>query len=193
VDIENETYHLISIEGGGFEGEEGQPTLPTFARLIQIPDRAGVSFEVTALETIELPGFRPFPTQPEQTDGFVVDREAYSRSGYPTGDPVRIGAPAIARDLRVVPIVFHPFRYDPSRETIEVAQRIEVRVTFSGVDLRNVRDGQARAIPARFDHLYRNLVVNYEGPRTGGSASLGKYVIICPDRVHHASRSRTGS
>ena len=184
VTIDEETYHLLSIEGGGVTGESGQPTLPTFARLIQIPDRSGVSFEITALETIELSGYRPFPAQPDRAGEFVVDRQAYARTGYPETERVRIGAPAIARNLRIVPLLFQPVRYDPARETIEVAQRIEVHLRFAGADLRNALTGAARPISTGFDELYQELVVNYEsqGPRDGESGLLGEYLIICPDQ-----------
>ncbi|MCK4306047.1 MAG: hypothetical protein KAY24_17540, partial [Candidatus Eisenbacteria sp.] len=181
IELEGETYHVLEIDGGGFDGAEGEPMLPTFSRLIQIPDRAGVSFETISVETTELAGYRPFPMQPEDGSDFVINREAYAGTGYAEEDRVRIGDPAIARDLRVVPITFRPVRYDPSRETIEVASRVRVDVTFAGTDLRNAKERHARVIPASFDRLYRRLVANYEGPRQGQSVSLGSCVIICPN------------
>jgi hypothetical protein len=193
LDIDGQTYHVLEIAGGAVDGLTGEPMLPTFSRLIQIPDRAGVSFEARVIETTELPGYRPFPMQPEelghpeecapprQSPPFAINHEAYARDGYPESFPVRIGEPAIARDLRVVPITLAPVRYDPARETIEVASRIQVQVTFAGVDLRNAKQRHARVIPRSFDQLYRNLVVNYEGPREDQAVSLGSYVIICPN------------
>jgi hypothetical protein len=208
LEIDGGTYHLLEIEGGAVKGRSGEPMLPTFSRLIRIPDRAGVSFEVSVVTTTEFPRIRPLPMQPgeseeseeseqlgqheepeqrgwseqpERSGRLLISREAYARSGYPASEPVRVGDPAIARDLRVVPITFSPVRYDPARETIEVASRIRVRVTFAGMDLRNAKQRHARVIPRSFDRLYRNLVVNYEGPREDQAVSLGTYVIICPD------------
>jgi hypothetical protein len=181
VEVGGETFHLLAIEGGGLEGENGQPTLPIFSRLIRIPDRAGVSWEVTAIETRELPGYRPFPMQPDGTSDFVIDRSAYTGSGLPETATVQIGAPAIARGLRVVPIVFSPVRFDPSRSALEVAGRVEVRITFAGTDLRNARAGRTLPISAGFDRLYRDLVVNHEGAEPERGAAAGEYLIICPD------------
>jgi hypothetical protein len=183
VAADGEAFHLLAIEGGGMDGEDGQPMLPIFSRLIRIPDRAGVSWEVTALETRDVAGFRPFPLQPDGADRFVIDRAAYTGSGLAAPPTVQVGSPAIARDLRVVPIVFSPVRYDPARSTLEIAQRVEVRITFAGTDLRNARDGIARAVPNSFDRLYRDLVVNYPSEESERGPAAGEYLILCPDNA----------
>jgi len=183
VEAEGEAYQVLAIEDGGMDGEEGQPMLPIFSRLIQVPDRAGVSWEVTALETREVTGFRPFPAQPEKTDQLVIDRAAYTGAGLPAAPTVQVGEPARARDLRVVPIVFSPVRYDPARAALTIARRIEVRITFAGTDLRNAGDGRVRPRAASFDRLYQDLVVNYQ-PRDGERGpGAGEYVLICPDNA----------
>jgi hypothetical protein len=181
IEIDGETFHLLEIDGGGVNGTAGEPMLPTFSRLIQIPDQSGVTFEITSVESSELTGYRPFPMQPDGSGEFVINRAAYEQTGFLESNPARIAEPAIARDLRVVPITFSPVRYDPSRDVIEVASRITVTVRFAGVDLRNAKTHHHDAIPPSFDRLYRNLVVNYEGPREGQSVSPGSYVLICPN------------
>jgi len=186
LEAENETFHFLAFEDGAMEGEEGQPMLPIYSRLIHIPDRAGVSFEVIAVETERLSGLRPFPMQPEVSDAFVIDRAAYTEEGLTAKPLVNIGAPALARDLRVVPITIAPVRYDPAAATIEVVKRVEVRVRFSGIDLRNAASGSHRRVPGSFDRLYRDMVVNYEGGQDDGlgrETSAGNFVIICPDQA----------
>jgi len=182
MNIEGEVYHALDIEGGGHRGSEGEPMLPIFSRLIQIPAEAGVVIEVTGTEKHELTGFRPAPLQPDdRAETFVVNAEAYTRSGYTAGEAAIIGEPAIARDLRVVPITFQPVRYDPAQGRLEVASRVEVEVRFAGQDLRAVKQRHHQTIPPSFDRLYRNVVVNYEGPREGQTIAPGSYVIICPN------------
>jgi hypothetical protein len=183
IEIGGETYQLLEIAGGAYAGGEGEPMLPTFSRLIQIPDRAGVTFEVTTLATSELSGYRPLPHQPDEGDTFVIDRALYESHQLIGEEPVRIGEPAIARGLRVVPITFSPVRYDPTQDRIEVAERISVEVRFAGVDLRNTPTAQHNRIPPSFDRLYRSLVVNYEGPREDQEVILGSYVLVCPDNA----------
>lgn len=179
--IEGETYQILEIPGGSHAGAIGAPMLPTFARLVQIPAEAGVTCEIIGVTTTEWNGLRPLPMQPEGGEGFVVDPEAYTRSGEIDRPYAELGAPAIARDLRVVPLTFHPVRYDAAEERLEVARRIQVQVRYEGIDARNSKTRNHRVIPASFDQLYRTLVVNYQGPRVDQIVALGSYVIICPD------------
>jgi len=183
IEAEGETYHILAIEGGEFEGETGAPMLPTFGRLIQIPDDAGVTFETSVVETRQLAGYRPVPMQPDEPEAFAIDRAAYARAGFGDAHPVRIGDPALAGGLRVVPISFAPVRYDPASGTVEVAGRIEVRIHFAGTDLRNALTETSRYVPESFDRLYRQLVVNYQGPRDGQIVARCAYVLICPNNT----------
>jgi len=188
LDVGGEVFDLLAIEGGGFEGDAGEPEMPTFSRLVAIPDRAGVRVAVTSVETRELAGLRPMPHQPDDASGFVIDAAAYARAGYGDSDRVLVGEPALARDLRVVPVTFRPVRFDPARNTVEVAARLQVRVEFDGEDTRNVPARPRANIPPSFDQLYREMVVNYSGPRDGQRVSLGSYVIICPNNSEVISR-----
>ena len=181
VELDGVTYHALEIEGGGFSGAEGNPMLPTFSRLIQIPDRAGVSIEVTAEETTDLYGYRPMPMQPENAVGFLINPEAYRGAGIPAAERTTTGEPAIARDLRVVPITFNPVRYNPGEERLEVAHRVRVDVQFAGQDLRNTKERHHRIIPESFHRLYQSMVVNYTGPGDDQNIGHGTYVIICPN------------
>ncbi|MCK4414152.1 MAG: carboxypeptidase regulatory-like domain-containing protein [Candidatus Eisenbacteria sp.] len=181
VEAEGGTYQVLTIDDGGFAGAEGAPMVPTYSRLLQIPDRAGVTVTVTHFETTELSDYRLLPMQPGKPGALVRDAGAYAQAGYPQIERVQIGEPAIARNLRVVPITFHPVRHDPLGEKVEVAHRIQVRIDFTGEDLRNVKTFHHATIPPSFDQIYRHTVVNYRGPSRGQTVSLGSYVIICPN------------
>ncbi len=181
IELDQGTFHVLEIPGGGVTGRPGEPMLPTFSRLIQIPDRAAASVRVMAAETTELSGYRPLPMQPEGEDAFVIRPEAYGRVGFGTDERAQLESPALARGVRVVPITFQPVRYDPSRGCLEVATRLRVAIDLGGEDLRNAPARHHASIPPSFDRLYRHLIVNYEGPREGQRLDHGSYVIICPD------------
>ena len=181
LEVESETFHALEIAGGAFRGEEGEPMLPTYSRLMQIPDGVGVSFVVENTEKAEFSGFRPVPMQPGKIDDFRFSADAYARSGYDAIPAVIFGEPAIARDLRVVPLTFNPVRYDPASGTIEVTSRVEVRINFEGTDNRNPAPEPRAIVPESFHNLYQDLVVNYEGLRDDQTLGLGMYVVICPN------------
>jgi Peptidase family C25/Propeptide_C25/FlgD Ig-like domain len=178
-EVDGQSFHSLEIAGGAYRGEVGEPMLPTFSQLIQIPDYMGVSIEVTGSETIELDGYKPMPMQPGDPQSFAYTHEAYTDRGYEDLTPTMVGAPAIARDLRVVPITYSPVRYNPNENKIEVSSRITARIVFSGTDDRNAAPRQNHIVPMSFHNLYQNIVVNYTGPRDSQVLGLGSYVIIC--------------
>ncbi len=181
IEIEGVSYHALTVEGGGFIGNQGEPMLPTFTRLVQIPDNAGVTVEYEILETQTLKGHRPLPVQADDGVSMVIDRHAYSPAGLYTPEPVIVGEPAIARDIRVVPVTFQPVSYDPESGAVEVATVINVTMRIEGQDARNVKERRRNIIPESFDKIYRHLVANYSGPRNGQIVSKGSYAIICPN------------
>ncbi len=181
VTIDGEVYHGLEIPGGGFAGAIGEPMLPTYSRLLAMPDRAAANLAVVGQEKMELAGYRPLPVQPAGAGDFVIQAEAYAHGEY-GGQPVAtLGEPALARDLRVVPVTIQPVRFDAARQTIEVTTRIQIEVDFTGDDLRNVPRRHASTLPPSFDRLYRDLVINYSGPRQGQTLLPGAYVLIAPD------------
>jgi Peptidase family C25/Propeptide_C25/FlgD Ig-like domain/Peptidase family C25, C terminal ig-like domain len=183
LDVDGEIFHAIEIEGGAFRGLEGEPMLPTYSRFIQVPNGLGVEYEVTFEETTEIEGYRPVPMQPGDLSSFALKEDAYQRSGFGNTARTEIGTPAVARDMRLVPITFSPVRYDPARSKLEVASKIAVRVSFEGQDLRNDAPDPRPIIPESFHNLYQNMVINYQGPRDDQIVGLGRYVIICPDDI----------
>ena len=172
---------ILGIEQGGFEGEPGAPTLPTFSRLVRLPDRGGARVEVLDVETAEIEGLHLAPMQPDEPGDFVPEGPAYLRAGYPAGARVVIGEPAVMRNLRVAPVTFRPVRFDPLAGKVEVARRIRLRVVYTEDAAPNPKAARQAKTPASFDAVYRQLVVNYAGPRDGGADGLGSYVIVCPN------------
>ena len=181
VDFGGTTYHALEIEGGAESGADGEPLLPTFSRFIQIPNQAGVTVEVISKETTTIAGILPLPAQPGDGTDFVINESVYTLGDFGASSDAAVGAPALARDLRLVPITFNPVRCDLAAGSIEVAGRIEVRVTFAGEDQRNIKTGHNRILPQSFDRIYRNTVVNYDGPRDDQTVGGGGYVIVCPN------------
>ena len=187
VSVDGRSYYLLEIAGGGSFGDEGAPRLPSFGRLIELPDHSGATITVSEIETTELAGLRPFPVQPEGETHFVIDEAAYApETGWIPGSgsaaaAVELGDPAVSRGVRVAPIRFQPVRYNTTRNVLEVAAKIRVKVQFAGVDLRNIPRRVHRTIPRSFDQLYRHLIVNYQEPRADQVISLGSYVIVCQD------------
>ena len=179
--VENEVFQALTLPGGGMRGVEGQAGLPTISRLVAVPDGAAVQARVLSRRDRNLPGYRVFPVQPEGSESFVIDRQYYEgRSLVADAPAVEIGAPAILRDLRVVPITFRPVSYDPASGELTVAERLEVELDFSGNDDRNASPTRRRLIPESFDRMYSDVVLNYERD-ADVAVGPGTYLLIYPN------------
>jgi hypothetical protein len=186
-DLDRAVFQTVSFRGAELMGEVGEPSLPEFTRLVAIPARAGATVRVLAVEEETLLGYQILPMQDEDETAFAMDLATYSRDEFLGGSPVELAAPALLRQLRVVPITFRPVRYNPLRSELRVLRRVELSVEFAGVDLRNA-PGRDRVVVSRdLDQFYRSVVVNYDAggrPDTWpASTDLGCWLIIARDNA----------
>ncbi len=188
--VGNSQFQLVTIPGGVLRGDVGAPSLPSYARLVAIPDASGVQVSVVIEQEDELNGFNLLPMQADEGNEFAHDLAAYSRDSYNDDPSVSVGSPAIMRDLRVVPITFRPVKYNPVRGTLSVARRMRVDVDFTGTDFHNARQDRRRPIAPSFDEMYREVVVNYAEWRGARDETVtpGTYLVICPNNSEVTSR-----
>jgi len=179
LEVERERYQALSIPGAMIRGDDGQPGLPALSRLVQVPAGAAVRARVLAADRERFTGYRVLPVQPDEADGFVIDRDHYARGAADAPSLVEVGEPAVLRDLRVVPVTFNPVAYDPAAGAIDVARRVELELDFSTADAADAAAPPARPIPESFDRLYRDVVVNYRGDEA--VSGPGTYLVICPN------------
>jgi hypothetical protein len=181
VSIAGDTFQILAIPQGGENGEEGAPMLPVFGRLLQIPERAGVQVAATVEQADDYDGVRVIPVQGAAGEPFAYDLAAYSRDGYGDTPAARVGDPALMHGLRVAPLVFAPVQYNPAEGRLRVARRVHVTVTYAGENLQNAGRPDSRPIPASFDRMYRQLVVNYDNG--GREVQQGSWLVICNDNA----------
>ncbi|MDM7914042.1 MAG: C25 family cysteine peptidase, partial [Candidatus Eisenbacteria bacterium] len=183
------SFLSAAIPGGGLEGNPGQPAIPTFTRFLAIPDRAGVNVSARREGEVEVEGFPLVPMQEDDEQaGFAFDGAAYGRQGYGEEPAVSVGAPAISRELRLVPITFRPVRYDPSRQSLSVASTIRVEVSFQGSSEENVKTRHHRSIPPSFARMYQELVINHEQALRGLEVRPGSWILVCGSDTNLTSR-----
>jgi hypothetical protein len=177
-----------AIPGGDLEGNVGDPAIPVFTRFLAIPDRASVSISASREDDQVLEGAALAPMQDEDGSNLTRNPAAYAVDGYDSRPAVVAGAPAIMRDLRLIPLTFRPVQYDPAHQSLKVSGRIRVHVTFNDKNPENPKVSRERPIAPSFDRLYRELVVNYSGPTAGQQTVPGTYLIICPNNTSVTDR-----
>jgi hypothetical protein len=186
LDREGEEFQVLSIPGGGFAGEAGEPAIPTFSRLLAVPEGKEARVHLLPVEEQQLSGYHLAPVQAEEGGEFSYERDVYARDDFGAdGAAVVIGEPAIFRDLQVVALTFRPVRYNPARRQVRVTRQIRVEVEFVASSSPVFIGRSPRSIPASFDRLYRDLVLNYDGSAMsslrGAIPTLSRYLVICPN------------
>lgn len=180
--VDGELFHFVSIPGGGFTGEEGEPAIPTFSKLIAVPEGAEVRVSTTVLMEEERSGLRLFPMPEEETGAFLFEEGAYASGGFDKIDlRASVGETAILRDFRIAPITFEPVQYNPSSGELKIARRMQVDIEFVGAASKSATVGNRSITPTSFHELYKHNVLNYTGQVEGQIVAPGTWLIICPN------------
>jgi len=148
------------IPNGGFVGQVGAPEIPSFSTLVAAFGEKGATVKVLKVQWDSLENINLYPAQdPFSQDDFSYDPAAYRDGIYPER-LVDVGAPAILRDFRVIPVNFYPFRYDAKTKELLIARKITVRVNFDIHDPRNSKPKPA-VISGAFARIYQSVIANY--------------------------------
>lgn len=176
VEYEGTTYHRFHHPEHGLIMEEGLPELLSFSFLLSIPATGSVDVEEPIVEKFSTESnIKVFPSQGfdlevDEKRGFLKDRDFYQQDmAYPEKSYM-LSSPAIMRDMRMVSINVNPFRYNPAREELEIAERMTLRINYESAapgDNEITRTDRPRS--RTFERLQRASVLNYDQFRNPGT------------------------
>ncbi len=165
VDLQGNSWTLVDLEGCGTLGRPGAPDLPSFSRLVEIPDFSDVRFELVDGDFEDL---RTEPVLPEQarchseTDlplPFVYREDFYRDQVYPA-QTVEWDEPALLRNHRVAKLTVYPVQMLDEGRGLRIWSRMLVRVTFQGENPVNQRTYSISNRETSLSRAVRNLIVN---------------------------------
>ena len=168
VSIEGKDYFSITARDAHSMLQKGNPDLPEYAYSVVIPQTSACNVRVVnaEYEDITLPiapskGRAPRKTEPSAvpyTFSEVYEKDAFYPSQLASAD-----APFLMRDVRGSVVRLHPFQYNPVTGILRVYKKMEVEVSFSGTDTRNVQtSGVRHTIDKSMEELFRNQFINYD-------------------------------
>ena len=177
IDVDGESFRALAIPGGGggLVGTEGRAGLPTFSRLVAVPNGVAVTARVTDQRVERFDDIRPLPLQPADAKSLVMDRSWYADGRADALPVVEVGAPAVMHGLRVVPVSVNPVSYDPATGVLSATSRVEVELDLTGSDSRAFARHRD-IIPESFDRIFQDTVAGYRA----GDAQVGPgtYLVI---------------
>lgn len=183
LELAGETWQRLHVAGGALGGAEGRAALPVLSRTLNVPDQVGFRLKVLDTELVELTGLRLAPTEGVEGEEVRVDRAWYATPAPDAVPSAAVGAPAIMRDLRVVPVTFRPVAYDPATGVVRAAKRMTVAIEYTDEPTENPAPRRRETIAESFDSFYRSSVLNYDGAAKSTPVALGTYLVICPNNA----------
>lgn len=164
----NKHYQLADLLSESFTMKPGHPAIPYIAKVLAVPDKAGISIEI--LETGNFQTFNNIDLAPARENWFegeaepeYIENQKTYQSGKPfPGEYASLDPPAIFRDFRIVRLSVFPVQYIAVKKELRVASSITVRLNYSEDGAINPKTTPRREIAPSFDHLYRNFIFNYQ-------------------------------
>ncbi|HSJ58530.1 MAG TPA: C25 family peptidase propeptide domain-containing protein, partial [Anaerolineae bacterium] len=171
--IQGRQHVTVSAPGLDDAAPPGTPRLPSTGVLVGLPPSGDWSVRVVEMdvETLSLPAPLLFAaTQPPTVPGAEWEQRIatpfspaptppYDAERWYPSSPVDVGEAAIMRDLRVVPLRLHPFRYHHTLGRLEYIRSLVVEVSFEGGAVAHP------PVPDGWDGLLQNAVINYDVAR----------------------------
>ena len=185
------TYQSVDLLSDIFSVKAGYPELPYIAKLLAIPDRAGVSIEV--VETGETQTFKNIHIQPARESWFegkpetpyLENTKAYQSTGIFPQEYVSIDPPAIFRDFRIARVSVFPLRYFSATNELQAVSSITVRIDYGSGKAVNPKTTAKKEIAPSFGKIYQSSILNYqsvlEKQFNGKEAGHEMMLCIMPD------------
>jgi len=147
VKTEMGVFTELRMKGAYSTNRVGDPKLPAQRKLVAIPFGAEVSVNVTSFDvtTIDLgksglehplmPLQYDFPKSMDVSDvPFQYNVDAYTAKSYNQSEMATIEVLGVMRGVRIARVAIEPVRYNPSTNTLEVYNNIEVSVSYENAD-----------------------------------------------------------
>lgn len=163
------TFSSIYIDGAYNSGDLGSPQLPSFHKLIYIPEKANPSIIVKSFTTSEykLTDYditTLYPVQESYSKSekpenikFSYNREAYLASKNNKSEIATIELLGSMREVQIGKLYVNPIVYDYENGTITVYNDIEIDIVFENVDTAKSESKINKSYSPYFTDVYKRL------------------------------------
>lgn len=168
------TFTEVSVEDYGFHNQVGDPKLPVFHKLIEVPLNASyeVSYGKMTYQEIDLASqgitnpLMPFQESVSKSSDlsklpFVVNSSTYSKDEFFGTQLVSIQNQGILRSVNLANLMVAPIYYNPVTKKLRVFTDLEVIVTFKNADIDATMELRRRTASPYFNNIYQ-VIPNYQ-------------------------------
>ncbi len=189
-------FNEIFVQGYGYSNTVGDPKLPIFHKLIEVPLNANFSIQITneKYQEFDLSSFglndRIIPAQaplsknitdPSQVP-FVLNAITYQMNQWLGSPLVKITPVGILRSLNLAQLDISPVWYNPVTGKLRVYEQLDVTVLFTNADVLSTLQLKRQTYSPYFSNLFAGIVNYKEMPDSLITNAPVTYVIIsAPD------------
>lgn len=191
-------YLKISIPKAGVLTEVGKPELPIFTSFLALPPHKEIHIDIEGVDTQELMGTymiyphqnppirSPNPDAYENT--FEIDEKTYREDRIFPQKIVELRDPVTFREIRIVPLIIYPVRYNPKRGKVTVVRDLKLRITYDNASIYD-REKFPLRLTTSFMPLYKTFVKNFDQFYSGIDVQDGTYLVIVKDEYYDAVKT----
>ena len=174
VNTKSGTFDENSIPGARFTGQIGEPKLPAYSKLIEVP--FGAEFEVVVknytVEEYKLSDFginnSIIPAQPDvrkdqdpEKVKFHYNEKAYNSDVEFIHQIANVNAIGVMRGVRIAKLAISPVAYNIENGTIKVFNNIEIEIIFKNADIQLTEYNKQANYSPYFESVYNKLLNNH--------------------------------
>ena len=175
-----EEMQTIGIADISLPNAKGLPNVPSYSRIIAIPQGANavlhvVSYEQQIIKNVNVEPSLGIQMENEEPDmNYTKDAKVYAENAFYPGEFASMSAPTQMRGVDIVNVSINPVQFNPVTKEAIVYHNIEVAVEFVG---GNGQFGDNRLRSPYFDPILEQNIMNYEAlPVIDYEARMQKWV-----------------
>ncbi|MCX6283050.1 MAG: C25 family cysteine peptidase [Bacteroidetes bacterium] len=182
----------LFAEGFGFNNIPGEPKLPVYHKLIQVPVGAGYEIRISSSHFTEfrlndhgiasrlIPAQEPLSkniTDPGKLP-FVISQTAYRQNKFTDAPLVNISYAGIMRAVVLARLDISPVQYNPATGLIRVYDHLEAMIIFTHPDLQSTKKLLEKYNSPYYQALYSRIPNYTKSAGSFISSSPATYVIV---------------
>jgi hypothetical protein len=191
----NGDFYSAEISGFGKNLDYGNPALPVYKRLIELPEGAHYDIEVVSKHSHSInldnygvnefifPAQLPIPKVENPNVDFQFNKKTYKSNSFYSNELASILPMGKLRSTRLARIEISPISYNPQKNQLLIVDELTLRVKISGYNFEFLKNDKSSHYSPFFQTLDKRVINSeaYKVPSSNKTAANKfpvKYVIV---------------
>ncbi len=163
-----QTFQTADLLTDIFTTQVGFPELPQIAKILAVPDQAGLSVEIVetgqmrTFSNINIPAARESWWEGAKEPAYTNNGEAYKTDAFYPAEYASLDEPSVFRDFRIARLSVYPMRYNPATKELQVVSSVTVKISYGKGEVINPKTSPRRPIVPSYGKIYAGAIFNYK-------------------------------